>query len=206
MGVRLSGIATKASALAGTERLEVTQSGVTKYTDPAQIADYVASVLGGGLKVACVGNPSWGSSPATAFTWFTQSDSTELYDPDGILSIVSNAISLTSGKYIVIFHGNYAWQDTTFLQPRIQLRIRNVTDSTDIALSDNDVSVAPVEEGGAGGIWTGQGQITVSAGFSIAATKTIRAEWLTTEALDFLGVWSPASTYNCWTFIRFGDA
>lgn len=45
MGVRLSDVATKASTLTGSERLEVTQSGSTRYTDPAQIAEYANSLV-----------------------------------------------------------------------------------------------------------------------------------------------------------------
>lgn len=94
-----------------------TISGAGEATSVAIIADQKAqNTAGGGF---------------TAGSYVTRDLNTELFDPDGIVSIASNQFTLGAGKYIIDFRApGRDSQDH-------RCRLRDITNTTTIALGNN---------------------------------------------------------------------
>ena len=172
-GVRLSDIATKASALGGSERIEVTQSGATRYTDPAQLATYVGSVLGGGVKVAQVGNTSTATvSASTTFGDFPVA--TELFDPDGIVTVSGtspNRHTLGAGTYlaVVALHGALIHSADPGLST-FRARLYNQSDTASLSVA---VQTGLFLNDNGSGDWFAPVGVTMLTAFTLASSKEL---------------------------------
>jgi hypothetical protein len=71
---------------------------------------------------------------ATSGDWRTRDLNTELFDPDGIVSISSNQFTLGAGTYYVIASAN------AFRTDGHQARLRNMTDATVVAFGTTEVA------------------------------------------------------------------
>ncbi len=88
---------------------------------------------------------------------------TEVFDPDGIVSLSSNQFTLAAGTYLVRARKQFFRTNFT------KMKLRNVTDSTDIAFGDN-----PSLEGGSGGDSV---LATLLARFTLAGTKALSLQY-----------------------------
>lgn len=168
---RLSEIATKADALAGSERLEVTQSGATKYTDPAQLRDYVAGALGTPPQFAALQNAS-GMSVSGGGGFIRLDLTSELYDPFGIVSLSGGNFVLGAGTYLLLaaLNGYMTFSTDPARSQRVQFEFYNNTDTVSLAEADNYCAIQEVQGGGAF-----RGTVAVAFGglVTLTGTKTL---------------------------------
>jgi len=78
----------------------------------------------------------------TANTWVKRTITTEVYDPDGIVSIASSQFTLQAGTYLVQAHAANS-ANASGSQSIFQLRLRNTTDSTTDGSGISEQSVYP---------------------------------------------------------------
>ena len=114
---------------------------------------------------------------ATSGSWVHRTLNTEVYDPDGIVSLSGSQFTLGAGTYIV------SWSATHQAVDRGQSRLWNVTDSTDVYYGASHYA-----NSGAGV----EGASTGSYRFTITSSKTYRIEHQvqTTKAANGWGVYS----------------
>lgn len=112
----------------------------------------------------------------TSGAWRTRDLNTEVYDPDNIVSIASNQITLAAGTYIV------EWTAPAFSVNVNQSRLFNITDTA-------VVSAGTSEYAGVAAI-SGASRSHGMAGFTIATTKVyeIQHQCQTTAATNGLGL------------------
>lgn len=76
------------------------------------------------------------SGTFTQAAWRTRTLNTEKFDPDGIVSLASNQFTLAAGTYLIRGRG------AAFGVDRHQLKIRNITDSTDDIIGSSQYASA----------------------------------------------------------------
>lgn len=86
--------------------------------------------LGAGISVALVRDEKSDTTDGgggVATTWTTRTINTEVYDPDGIVSISSNQFTLGAGKYLIKWRSPFGESNKA-----VRTRLYNVTDTTSV--------------------------------------------------------------------------
>jgi hypothetical protein len=127
-------------------------------------------------KYACICDQKTATTAGGTFTlgaWRTRDLNTELYDPDGIVSIASNQFTLAAGTYII------EWSATAHFVDGHQTRLYNATDASVVESGSS-------ERSGVSGI---HGQSIGKAMVTLAASKAleIQHQCQTTRATDGFG-------------------
>lgn len=162
-----------ASAITGSELIEVEQSSTSKYTTPADLKTYIAPQY---AKISDTKSAGTAGGGFTSGAWQTRTLNTEDSDSAGIASISSNQINLQAGTYRVRANapGYYCAYHKAVLY--------NVTDAADTLIGSSEYSPAVGQD-------QAQSQSHICGEFTIASAKAfeIRHRCTTTRGTDGFG-------------------
>ena len=108
----------------GTSAISIDSSGQVSVNKP----------LNGAVSVALIADQKAQGASGGAFTsgaWRTRDLNTELFDPDGIVSISSNQFTLSAGTYLLKVRA------PAYRVFRHRVRVYNVTDSVNVGVSES---------------------------------------------------------------------
>ena len=146
-----------------------------KIQDGAVTSSKIASGAVSSESYAIIGDvkSSGTNGGSSVVGWQTRDLNTELFDPDGIVSIASNKFTLGAGSYVV------SWMCQSYRSNQQKSKLVNDTDSTDV-----QVGLAQYASSTA----TNTQSSTGSAGFTISGSKAFKIEHYISNAQSANGL------------------
>lgn len=126
----------------------------------------------------------------TSGAWRTRSLNTEVLDPDGIVSISSNAFTLQAGSYLI------EWMAMAFEVNRHKTKLRDTTNSTDIGIGTS--KYAQSGSNNSPNDSTGAARVTITS----ATTYELQHQAESTASGNGFGVEAGFSTVETYALVK----
>lgn len=126
----------------------------------------------------------------TSGAWRTRSLNTEVFDPDSIVSLSSNAFTLQAGTYII------EWMAMAFEVNRHKTKLRDTTNSADIGIGTSKFAQAGTNNSPNDS--TGAARVTITS----ATTYELQHQAETTASGNGFGIEAGFSTVETYALVR----